>query len=243
MRRVIKDILFVGVLVCMSIALLVTIIGVIGIVQTYQIGTIDLAFAAALFSVVSGLTSIGSLVVAIFTIVNDSVANVRTYYEAVEDEKIVKARHLLYKYRDFMFEEGISVCHKNPHFDEIASNYSSDEDETPLTEKNIREAASKMANFYQMWGLLHKNGLLPIWVFNTSSGENLVRIYDTIEDIIDAKREKNSLYGNEFVDMCEKVRKRNNIKMKSVKEYLKERKEANPEEPIPENCPAEELVN
>ena len=106
MRRVIKDILFVGVLVCMSIALLVTIIGVIGIVQTYQIGTIDLAFAAALFSVVSGLTSIGSLVVAIFTIVNDSVSNVRTYYEAVEDEKIVKARHLLYKYRDFMFEEG-----------------------------------------------------------------------------------------------------------------------------------------
>ena len=237
MRRVIKDILFVGVLVCMSIALLVTIIGVIGIVQTYQIGTIDLAFAAALFSVVSGLTSIGSLVV------NDSVSNVRTYYEAVEDEKIVKARHLLYKYRDFMFEEGISVCHKNPRFDEIASNYSSDEDETPLTEKNIREAASKMANFYQMWGLLHKNGLLPIWVFNTSSGENLVRIYDTIEDIIDAKREKNSLYGNEFVDMCKKVRKRNHIEMPSVKDFLKKREDVIPEESIPENCPAEELVN
>ena len=236
MRRVIKQILFAGVLICMLIALGVTILGVVGILNTYKTGAIDLAFAAALFSVVSGLTSIGSLVVAIFTIVNDSVSNVRSFYEAVEKDDIVKARHLLYKYRDFMFEEGMSVCHKNPNFDEIASKYYSDEDETPLTEKNIRAAASKMANFYQMWGLLHKNGLLPIWVFNTSSGENLIRIYDTIEDIIDAKREKNSLYGDEFVNLCEKVKKRNGIEIPSVKEKLKEIKEE-----IPENCPVEEM--
>jgi len=236
MRRVIKDVLFAGVLVCMLIALLVTIIGVIGIVQTYQVGTIDLAFAAALFSVVSGLTSIGSLVVAIFTIVNDSVSNVRSYYEACEDEKITKARHLLYKYRDFMIEEGISVCHKNPDFDEIASKYSSDEDETPLTEKNVREAASKMANFYQMWGLLHKNGLLPGWVFSTSAGKNLIRIYDTIEDIIAEKRKKNRLYGEEFVLLCEKIRRKNKIKLDSVKNYLREA-----EEKAPQGCPVEEM--
>lgn len=220
----------------MIIALGVTVLGVFGILKTYKPGELDLAFAAALFSVVSGLTSIGSLVVAIFTIVNDSVSNVRSFYEAVEKDDIVKARHLLYKYRDFVLERGISVCHKNPNFDEIASHYDSDEAETPLTEKNIRNAASKMANFYQMWGLLHKNGLLPIWVFNTSSGENLIRIYDTIEDIIDAKREKNSLYGDEFVALCKKVRKRNGIEIPSVKDRIKEIREK-----APENCPVEEM--
>ena len=79
------------------------------------------------------------------------------------------------------------------------------------------KASSKIANFYQMWGLLYKNGSLPIWIFKTSAGYNLLRLYDAIEDIIKEKQKENPLYAKEFIDLCDTVKKKYKLEIEPSK--------------------------
>ena len=220
-----KNILIGVISVCMVIAfgLLVVII--------YQIfgGGADadakLSFAITIFGVVSGISSFVGLLNAILSIVNDTASNIQRYYEDVEKEDIVKARHLLYKYRDFKALEGIGVYTKDCDFDAVAIKYALDEKLNVESKKAVLDAASKIANFYQMWGLLYKNGSLPLSVFKTSAGYNLLRLYDSIEDIITEKLKENPLYAKEFIALCKEVKRRYKYEIEPSK-YAKVEKEA-----------------
>lgn len=203
----IKNILIGAISACMAIAF-----GLLVVIICQLFGNGDdvntkLSFAITIFGIVSGIGSFVGVLNAILSVLNDRASNIRSYYESVEKDDIAEARHLLYKYRDFKALEKIGV-YSDCDFNAVAAKYALDEKLNVGNKKDVLQAASKIANFYQMWGLLYKNGSLPIWVFKTSAGYNLLRLYDSVEDIIKEKQKENALYAKEFIDLCEVVRKK-----------------------------------
>ena len=203
----IKNILIGAISACMAIAF-----GLLVVIICQLFGNGDdvntkLSFAITIFGIVSGIGSFVGVLNAILSVLNDRASNIRSYYESVEKDDIAEARHLLYKYRDFKALEKIGV-YSDCDFNAVAAKYALDEKLNVGNKKDVLQAASKIANFYQMWGLLYKNGSLPIWVFKTSAGYNLLRLYDSIEDIIKEKQKENALYAKEFINLCEVVRKK-----------------------------------
>ena len=186
----------------------------------------SLASAVSIFGIVSGIGTVVSLLQVVFSILNDNASNIRNYYNAAEVKEVAEARHLLYKYRDFKAATGFGV-YSDCDFDAVVASYAHDEKLNVESKKKVSEAASKIANFYQMWGLLYKNGSLPVRVFKTSDGYGLLRLYDAIEDIIIEKQKGNPLYAKEFVDLCEVVKKKYKIEIKPSEYASAKKKEAN----------------
>lgn len=75
---------------------------------------------------------------------------------------------------------------------------------------NINEdKAVLVSSFFHRWGLLAKKGLLPMWVFDSSSGVSIVRLYDKLDQHIEKKRKsENPLYAEHFSWLAEKIRVR-----------------------------------
>lgn len=57
---------------------------------------------------------------------------------------------------------------------------------------------SKVCNFFHFWGLMNRHRYLPIWVFDGSSGLQVVKLYMKLKPNIYIKREKNKFYAVEF---------------------------------------------
>lgn len=70
--------------------------------------------------------------------------------------------------------------------------------EQPLSIQD--EQAAEVINFLQHWALLARKGYLPMWVFESGAGAGAIRLYETTEQCIKAKREKNSdkTYASDF---------------------------------------------
>lgn len=220
----IKNILIGAISVCMTIAF-----GLLVVIICQLFGGGDdvntkLSFAITIFGIVSGIGSFVGVLNAILSMLNDRASNIRSYYESVENDDIAEARHLLYKYRDFKALEKAGV-YSDCDFDAIAAKHALDDKLNVGSKKDVLQAASKIANFYQMWGLLYKNGSLPIRVFKTSAGYNLLRLYDSIEDIIKEKQNENPLYAKEFIDLCDVVFKKYHHKLEPSKYENVEKKE------------------
>lgn len=225
----IKNILIGAISVCMAIAFGLLIVIVCQVVGNGDDVNTKLSFAIAIFGIVSGIGSFVGVLNAILSILDDRASNIRSYYESVEKDDIAEARHLLYKYRDFKALEKIGV-YSDCDFDAVAARYTLDDKLNVESKNAVLKAASKIANFYQMWGLLYKNGSLPIWVFKTSAGYNLLRLYDAIEDIIKEKQKDNVLYANEFIDLCNAVKKKYKVKLEpSTYENMPKKENAYPE--------------
>ncbi len=162
--------------------------------------------------IVAIISGLGSLLVGISSIFTASLDNVREYFATGEREEIADARHILYNYRNIKIKYGKSVYDKD--FDEwLKANISEDDKDFIVPGKEqVFTAASRVANFYQMWGLLQYRNFLPIWVFDTTSGYNVIRLYQAVEDIIEYKRGANPLYAGHFEDLCKRI----NSKYKKV---------------------------
>jgi len=119
---------------------------------------------------------------------------------------------VLYNYRNIKIKYGKSVF--DTDFDEwIKENISEDDKEFFVEDKEqVLKASSRVANFYQMWGLLQYRNFLPIWVFDTTSGYNMIRLYQSVADIIEHKRGANPLYAGHFENLCKRI----NAKYKKV---------------------------
>lgn len=225
----IKNLLIGVISICMAIAFGLLVVIVCQLFENGDDVNTKLSFAITIFGIVSGIGSFVGVLNAILSILNDRATNIRTYYESVEKDDIAEARHLLYKYRDFKALEKIGV-YSDCDFDAICAKYKLDDKLYVESKKDVFQAASKIANFYQMWGLLYKNGSLPVWVFKTSAGYNLLRLYDAIEDIIKEKQKDNPLYAKEFIDLCSVVRKKYNHKLEPSKyENMPKKENAYPE--------------
>jgi len=162
--------------------------------------------------IVAIISGMGSLLVGISSIFTTSLDNVREYFATGEDPEIADARHVLYNYRNIKIKYGKSVF--DTDFDEwIKENISEDDKEFFVEDKEqVLKASSRVANFYQMWGLLQYRNFLPIWVFDTTSGYNMIRLYQSVADIIEHKRGANPLYAGHFENLCKRI----NAKYKKV---------------------------
>ena len=156
-----------------------------------------------LIAIISG---VGSVLVGLSSISTTSLDNVREYFASGEKKEIADARHVLYNYRNLKIKYGKTVHDED--FDEWIKETLNEEDDKDFyvkDKKAVYDASSKVLNFYQMWGLLQSRNFLPIWVFDTTSGYNMIRIYEATIDIIEEKRESNRLYAGHVQDLCVRV--------------------------------------
>ena len=141
-------------------------------------------------AIVSGM---GSVLVGVSSIFTTSLDNVREYFDTGEEPEIADARKVLYNYRNLKIKYGKTVA--DPDFDEwIKENLDKDTDDQFYVEDKaaVKKASSRVLNFYQMWGLLQYRNFLPIWVFDTTSGYNMIRLYEATVDIIQQKRKSDA---------------------------------------------------
>ncbi len=162
--------------------------------------------------IVAIISGLGSLLVGISSIFTTSLDNVREYFANGERAEIANARHALYNYRNIKIKYNKTVYDED--FDRwVAENISEDNKDFYVKGKDeIFSSASTIANFYQMWGLLQYKNFLPIWVFDSTSGYNMIRLYQSVADIIERKREANPLYAGHFEGLCQRI----NAKYKRV---------------------------
>jgi hypothetical protein len=158
-----------------------------------------------LIAIISG---VGSVLVGLSSISTTSLDNVREYFATGEDPEIADARHVLYNYRNLKIKYGKSVY--DADFEEWLKENVTEEDKDFYIEgkEQVFKASSRVANFYQMWGLLQDRNFLPIWVFDTTSGYNMIRLYQSVADIIEHKREANPLYAGHFENLCKRINKK-----------------------------------
>ena len=158
--------------------------------------------------IVAIISGMGSLLVGVSSIFTTSLDNVREYFATGEDPEIADARHVLYNYRNLKIKYGKSVY--DADFEEWLKENVTDEDKDFYIEgkEQVFKASSRVANFYQMWGLLQDRNFLPIWVFDTTSGYNMIRLYQSVADIIEHKREANPLYAGHFENLCKRINKK-----------------------------------
>ncbi len=161
--------------------------------------------------IVAIISGMGSLLVGVSSIFTTSLDNVREYFATGEKAEIADARHVLYNYRNLKIKYGKTVYSEG--FDEwVAENLDKEKDKNFYVENKaqVLKASSRVLNFYQMWGLLQYRNFLPIWVFDTTSGYNMIRLYEATIDIIKEKRKSNRLYAGHFEDLCKRVNKKYN---------------------------------
>lgn len=185
--------------------------------ELFKSGEKDLDLVVGgIFSIMSTLIAIGSLLTGVSSTHSAMLGNVREYYEKIESPEIYHARHLLYNYRAFKNEEndiasecigqGISLLEHKDFDRRFKNKYKLPEQSAYDNDSNgVREASYHMANFYQMWGFLQDRGFLPMWVFETSAGFNLIRLYYSIQDVVIEKRKNNMFYADEFEGLCKRV--------------------------------------
>lgn len=80
-------------------------------------------------------------------------------------------------------------------------------DQNVKIDKNDRDAAS-IVSFFHFWGLMVKKKYLPIWVFESSSGQSVIRLYEGLQSMIMERREENPMWGEYFGWLYKKVKKR-----------------------------------
>lgn len=67
---------------------------------------------------------------------------------------------------------------------------------------------SKVCNFFHFWELMNRQRYLPIWVFDGSSGLQIVKLYMKLKSIIIKKRENNKFYAVEFELLAYRIYKK-----------------------------------
>lgn len=169
--------------------------------------------------IVAIISGLGSLLVGISSIFSTSLDNVREYYATGDTPEMSNARYVLYNYRYIIMKYGKSIY--DDDFDEWAK-----EIDDPVIKKtsksDILDAAGIQINFFQMWGLLQNKGFLPMWVFETASGYSIIKLHQSIEEILLERRETNPYYGCQFTDLCKRIIKKNK---KAISQCIKSEEE------------------
>jgi hypothetical protein len=141
----------------------------------------------------------------ISSIFTSSLDNVREYYATGDTEKMVDARKVLYNYRYIKIKYGKTIS--DDDFDKwIKENIETSQTVlSSTTKQEIQSAASVVADFFQMWGLLQNKGFLTIWVLETASGYSIIKLYEAIDDIVIQARATNPFYAGQFQNLCIRI--------------------------------------
>ncbi len=182
-------------------------------------------FVNRIVGIVAIISGVGSLLVGISSIFSTSLDNVREYYSTGDTPEKSRAYAVIFNYRYIKMKYSKSIY--DTDFDEwVKENIDGKENILfPTSKKEILEAADITANFFQMWGLLQYKGFLPIWVFETSSGYNILKLHEGIEDIINFERRSNPFYAGQFTNLCYRIYDKNKTAIKtcfdSEEKYIK----------------------
>ena len=88
-------------------------------------------------------------------------------------------------------------------YSQARKNIFSAKDSKDIDDKDV----SKVCNFFHFWGLMNRQNYLPIWVFDGSSGLQIVKLFITLDPLIQKKREENKFYAIEFEKLAYRIYK------------------------------------
>lgn len=121
-------------------------------------------------SVIVAVTGIFGTAISILGVVNNRFLAIRQYMAGVEAPEFIKARNNIRQIKDSSL---ISV-------DSIE--------------------AAQLVNYFDHWGLLAKKHYLPLWVFNSGSGDGIIYYYGKVHAYIlkRQKEEQITTYASNF---------------------------------------------
>ena len=119
-------------------------------------------------SVIGAVTGIVGTAISILGVANNRFLAIREYMAGVEAPEFIKARTAI---RNI-------------------------EDSSQISLDNIE--AAQLVNFFDHWGLLAKKHYLPLWVFNSGSGDGIIDYYNKVFVYITKRRANRSTYASNF---------------------------------------------
>ncbi|HHX61354.1 MAG TPA: hypothetical protein GX707_11690 [Epulopiscium sp.] len=90
--------------------------------------------------------------------------------------------------------------------------------ETKSIDKMEKTEVGKVCNFFHFWGLMNRKKYLPIWVFEGSSGLQVVKLYIKLQTTIKEKRKLNQFYAIEFEKLARRIYRKYNQNFISLKD-------------------------
>lgn len=139
-----------------------------------------LSIVGALTGIIGAVSGIIGTIMGILGVVHNRYLVINQYMEKMEEKDFIEARSHVY-------------------------NWSPDQS-IPID--NID--ASIVVNFFHHWGLLVKKNYLPIWIFDSGSGNGVIRLYELTENYIMERRQVNhdSTYARNFEWLYHKLKRR-----------------------------------
>lgn len=91
-----------------------------------------------------------------------------------------------------------------------------------------KDAASYLCSYFHFWGMMVAKGYLPIWVFESASGQSIVRLYAIMEHYIIEKRQVNNKYAYYFEYLVKIIKKKYkyqyHFKLKDDSNHIEQKK-------------------
>lgn len=155
-------------------------------------------------SLVAIISGVSGVIVGLSSLRATQLDSVRDYFTSGDTEEFITARRIIYTYGKHLENGGNNVFFKN--FKLPFKNKNNEDVE--LSKQNVLDAISFIANFFHQWGLLTKNRYLPLWVFESSSGVAVYRLFEYSKEIIAYHRENNNpFYAENFEWLYNKIKK------------------------------------
>ena len=76
-----------------------------------------------------------------------------------------------------------------------------------LQEMKKSEEVSQIVSVFHFYGLMVKKKYLPFYIFESASGDAVIRLYEIIVPLVDERRKKNKYYAEYFEWLYEKIKK------------------------------------
>ena len=146
--------------------------------------------------IVAILSGISGILVGIASIRISNLGAVKEYFQQGDAKEYTEARKNLYR----KFDDGIKI------------------------DKNDKDA-SNVISFFNFWGMMVEKKYLPIWVFESASGQAVIRLYEGLQDMIKERRRDNPNYGEYFEWLYRKCKskKRKPLKKDIATEHVQVR--------------------
>lgn len=145
-------------------------------------------------SLVAIFSGISGLVFGLMSLHTANLDNVREFFSTGDQAHIVYARSVLYEYGKYKLRTGKTYRDPEFGFELIDMNQKT----KVVSQVDIEAATSTISNFFHLWGLLTQKGYLPMWVFESSTGISVYRLYQAADDVILERRKGNPLYAQKF---------------------------------------------
>lgn len=129
-------------------------------------------------SVIVTVTGIFGTAISILGVVDNRFLAIRQYMAGVEAPEFIKARTAI---RNIENSSQISLDNTD---------------------------AAQLVNFFDHWGLLAKKHYLPLWVFNSGSGDGIIEYYDKVFVYITKRRVERSTYASNFEWLYKELKRR-----------------------------------